>query len=159
MNNSDKSDPKVVKQKLARYCAYQERSVLQVRQKLSEFPISSDQSAQLIQELKEEGFVNDQRFAQVFSGSKFRLKKWGRQKIVFALRQHQLGDHTIHKALQEIDENDYLETLQNLITNRKTLIRKKELNPYVANQKIANYMIRKGFEADLVWDILKGDIN
>ncbi|NJN41004.1 MAG: RecX family transcriptional regulator [Flammeovirgaceae bacterium] len=141
--------PESARQKIVRYCAYQERSHRQVKEKLYGYGLWKSQVDEIIAYLIEEKFLNEERFARTFAGGKFRIKKWGKIKITRGLESHGLSSNCIKLGLSEIDKEDYQKTL-------KTLLRKKmseigTSNPYVLKHQLSQFLIRKGFEPDLVW--------
>lgn len=140
--------------KTASYCAYQERTQDEVRQRLKDWNVWGDEAEEIISELIQENFVNEERFAKVFAGSKFRVKKWGRRKIMFELKKRRLSDYCIKAGMNEINDEDYYETLQTLIEKKKHDYRKEE-NEYKLNQKVAQFAVGKGYESSLIWEILR----
>ena len=142
-----------LKRKIENYCAYQERSQQQVRQKLYEYGLGTEQVEEIISELIVAGFINEERFAKIYVSGKFRLKKWGRIKIVNGLNQHKISDYCIKKGLAEIDDNDYHETLQLLLSKKKDTL--ANLNTTEQNNKLIRYATSKGFEYQLVVETLK----
>ncbi len=144
--------PEEARQKIRRYCAYQERSHLEVRNKLYEYGLYSSEIGEIITELIEDGFLNEERFAKLFAGGKFRMKKWGRTKIVHALESKGVSANCIRIALTEIDGEDYRSTLHHLLSQKLTSL--DEDNPFVIRDRLASYAIRKGYEADLVWKVI-----
>jgi regulatory protein len=140
-------------EKAKRYCAYQERCQSEVRYKLLEWGQRGNTLENIIADLISEDFINEERFARAYARGKFRMKKWGTEKIISELRQRNISEYCIKKALLEIDPNDLKQTLQLLIDKKNKLI--KEKNPFKRNQKIASYIIRKGYPTDLVWSLLK----
>jgi regulatory protein len=141
------------RQKINRYCAYQERCHQEVRHKLYDFGLFRDEVDQIITELITENFLNEERFAKAFAGGKFRLKNWGRIKIVNALEAKGVTKNCIKSGLKEIDENDYRDTLYKILNTKSGLIAND--NIYVKRDKLAHYAISKGYEPDLVWQVLK----
>jgi regulatory protein len=141
------------KQKLYRYCAYQERCHKEVKQKLEELKIDPDTAEEIIGHLISEGFLNEERFTRNFASGKFRLKHWGRIKIVRELEQRNVSANCIKEGLKEITETDYLESLSALVISKANLI--EEENIFIMRDKIARYAITKGFEPDLVWQEIK----
>ena len=107
----------------------------------------------VITRLITDGFLNEERFAKAFAGGKFRMKKWGRQKIKRAMEDHGLSTRCIQSGLREIDLSTYAKTLSSLLS--KKLKSLHEPNPLKARHKTAAFAIRKGYEPDLVWEILK----
>jgi regulatory protein len=146
------TDPKILN-KARKYCVYQERSHQELRDKLYEWGLHKAEVEQMISQLIGEGFVNEERFAIAYAGGKFRIKNWGRIKIKLALRQKKVSDYCIRKALNGINDKDYLKTLEKIISSSSQKI--KEKSPLKKNYKVAQHAIRKGYEAELVWEILK----
>jgi len=142
-----------VKQKIYKYCAYQERTHHEVRNKLYEYGLGSDDVDQLITQLIGEGYLNEERFAKSFVGGKFRIKGWGRIKIIHELEAKGLTRNCIALGLKEIDETDYVETLQTLLKKKAAVVQIDDA--FVRRDKIARYAIQKGFEPELVWRWIK----
>jgi regulatory protein len=139
--------------KISAFCAYQERSQQEVREKLYKYGLSEETIESIIVNLIQENFINEERFAKTYAGGKFRIKKWGRKKILEGLRQKEISDYCIRQAMKEIPEEEYLTTLRELITKREAS--EKEQNSYKRKHKIAQYLVGRGYEADLIWDLLK----
>lgn len=140
-------------QKLQRYCAYQERSHKEVRGKLLDLGIYGDDLEEVIAQLIADNFLNEERFARAYARGKFRMKQWGRRRIVQELKRHQVSEYSIRKALEEIPTQDYVETLQEIIQKKNTAL--AETDDYIKRNKIAQYAISRGYEPDLVWQILE----
>jgi regulatory protein len=139
--------------RILRYCAYQERSHVEVRKKLFGYGLYSDEADAILTRLILEGFLNEERFAKAFAGGKFRMKKWGRNKIVHALKAQGLTGNCIQRGLGEIDEPDYRKALEEVIKKKST--RTTDENPFVKRDKVARFAIAKGYEPDLVWEVVK----
>lgn len=148
-----KLTPAEAKGKIQRYCAYQERSHQEVRNKLFEYGLYSNDVDQLLSDLITDGFLNEERYAKAFVGGKFRMKKWGRIKIVNALEAQGLSQNCIKIGLKEIDPGDYISTLDSLLEKKGNEI--DEENIYAKRDKISKYAIQKGYEPELVWKSLK----
>ena len=135
--------------KIKHYCTYQERNHQETKEKLYSFGLYKNEVEQLLSQLVEENYLNEERFAMAFAGGKFRIKQWGRVKIKYELKQKRVSDYCIKAALKVIDEMDYENTLQQLATAKlKTL--KSEKNIFVKKSKLQQYLIHKGFEAGLI---------
>ena len=147
------SDPKKALLKAQKYCVYQERCHEEVREKLYEWRVLPEVLENTIAELITSNFINEERFAKVYAGGKFRIKKWGRIKIEGKLRSKNISVYCIKKGLEEIDEEDYLKTLREVIEKKAQNL--DERDDYLRKNKIARYAIRKGFEQGLVWEVLK----
>ena len=141
------------KQKALRYCAYQERSHQEVKNRLYELGLPSSTVDELLAYLITEGFLNEERFAKSFAGGKFRVKKWGRTKIAHALEIKGLTKNCIKLGLKEVDEADYRHTLEELLKLKISNLR--ERNVFMARDKVSKYAIQRGYEPDLVWDMLR----
>lgn len=139
--------------KLQRYCAYQDRCHQEVRSKLLDLGIYGDDLEEIITELIAENFLNEERFARSFVRGKFRMKKWGRIRIRQELKRRQISAYCIKKGFTEISEEDYETTLEEVI--RKKAAEMKEPNTFKRNAKIAQYAMQRGFESQLVWDVVK----
>lgn len=140
-------------QKMARYCAYQERCSFEVNDKLSALGCSPELIEEVIEELQENNFLDDMRFALTFAESKFRLKRWGKVKIRHHLEHKGITELQIIKALNQIDEREYLEVFYTLIDEKKRKL--NESNEYTLNYKIGQFLISRGFEGDLIWEHLR----
>jgi len=148
-----KLTPEQALQKAKHYCAYQERSHAEVKEKLYGFGLYKKDVEQLLSTLIEENYLNEERFAMAYAGGKFRIKQWGRVKIAHALKQKQVSAYCIKKALQQIDDDDYTKTLQKLFDEKlKTL--KSEKNIFIKKRKLQDHLLQKGFESDLVRELV-----
>lgn len=139
--------------KLQKYCAYQERCHKEVEAKLRELKTDRDTADQVILDLLQGGFLNEERFARAFAGGKFRTKKWGRLKIERELKARDISEYCIRAGMQEINESDYMGSLEDLALKKDRTIR--DTNQYVRRRKIADHLIRKGYEPELVWDHIR----
>ncbi len=142
---------KTAKVKAGNYCAYQERTQQEVRDKLYSLGLYSDEVEQLLTELILENFVNEERFAKTYARGKFNLKRWGRVKIAYELKRKKISPFCIRKALEEIEDDEYLRVLQNLINQRWSGYQGED---YINKNKAARFLINRGFEAEIVWEQL-----
>jgi len=140
-------------QKIGQFCAYQERNHKEVKEKLYSYGLYKDQVEELISKLIQENFLNEERYAIAYAGGEFRAKDWGKNKIKYGLKQHQVSDYCIKKALKTIDDEDYVKTLQKLyVAKEKTL--KSEKNIFIKKRKIQQYLMQKGYEVSLINELL-----
>jgi regulatory protein len=139
--------------KIYRYCAYQERSHQEVRDRLYEYSLRTHEVDELLARLISEGFLNEERFAKAFAGGKFRMKKWGRLKIIHELEALHLTKRCIQSGLNEIDPQDYIKTLEGLLSRQAS--RTDEMNVFKKRDRVARYAIGKGYEPELVWGLVK----
>ena len=136
--------------KAANFCAYQERTHKEVRKKLAELEILGDDAEEIITYLIENNYLNEERFARAFAGSKFRQKKWGRIKIRQELKMRGMSEYCLKAGMSEIDSDDYMITLQEIIEKKSKDM--KDSNKLIIKQKLVKYALSKGFENDLVFD-------
>ena len=138
--------------KMQRYCAYQERCHEEVRSKLLDMGIYSDWREEIIVQLIEENFLNEERFARAFARGKFRIKQWGRTRIRQELKKRKISDYCLRKAMEEIEEEDYLNTLRTALIKKNISL--KEEDPYRRKSKLARYAVSRGFESELAWQLI-----
>lgn len=143
--------------KIQSYCAYQERSHKEVKNKLFEYGLYSSEVDELLSKLIVDGFLNEERFAKAFAGGKFRIKKWGRLKIKQELEMLGLTKRCVAIGLKEIDSSDYSKTLKALIRKKATLT--GEPNLYKKRNLVARFVIGKGYESEIVWEFVKDEVN
>ncbi len=137
-------------QKLASFCAYQERSKQDVRRKLQTLGATSAQTDEVLAWLEEENFLNEKRFAASFARGHFVYKQWGKRKIRYALEGKGLKSTYIEQAIaQEIDEESYLNTLLELM-RKKCEALNPDLSLLEKRQKVQQYALGKGYEPELV---------
>ena len=144
-----KLTPQQALPKLKQYCAYQERCHSEVKDKLYSYGVFKNDAEEIISKLIEENYLNEERFAIHFAGGKFRIKQWGKVKIKYELKQKNVSDYCIKKALNEIEDADYKKLLYKLAGLKlKTL--KSEKNIFIKKRKLQDFLLQKGFETDLV---------
>ena len=135
-------------QKIKHYCAYQERSHYEAKQKLYGFGLYQSEVEQLLTKLIEEDYLNEERFAMQFAGGKFRMKHWGKVKINYELKQKGVSTYNIRRALQSIADTDYIATLQKLAEIKWEQLKGEQ---YIARQaKATSFLLQKGFELPLI---------
>ncbi|MBZ0099534.1 MAG: RecX family transcriptional regulator [Taibaiella sp.] len=137
-----------VKDSIFRYCQYQPRCHKEVRNKLYELGCTTPEVEEQLTYLVQSGLLNEENYARAVARGKFRMKQWGRRKIVEQLKMQQVSDYCIKKALAEIDEDEYLQTLKTL-AEKKLKELKSERNIFIRKQKMYRYLIQKGYESGL----------
>jgi regulatory protein len=147
------TDEKLALTKAEHYCAYQDRSQQEVRDKLYEWGLWTDAVENIISTLVTGNYLNEERFAKAYVRGKFRQKAWGRVKIKQGLKLKKVSDPLIKKALLTIDPDEYIATLHKVLAKKAPLI--KEKMEYKRKYKLQQYAIGRGFEADLIADVLK----
>jgi len=138
-----------IKRKLEHYCAYQDRCHKEVEQKMWEFNLIPEAKELILLSLMKDDFLNEERFSKSYARGKFRIKNWGKQRIVRELRFRDISAYNIKTALKEIDETEYLKTLYSITENRNEVI--SEPNVYKRKKKLIDFLMRKGFENDLIF--------
>ncbi|MEM8894659.1 MAG: regulatory protein RecX [Bacteroidota bacterium] len=144
---------KQVKEKVGNYCAYRERCSQEVREKLEQYQCSEDEIEDLLCYFQSEGFLDDSRFVEAYAKDKFRQNKWGKIKIRQYLKQKRLPNDLIQAGLNQIPSDEYDAMIDGLVRRKYELV--KGANDYIRSNKTAQSIIAKGFEPDLVWEVLK----
>lgn len=135
--------------KIRSFCAYQERCHAEVKDKLYSYGLYSSQVDELLASLIEENYLNEERYAIAFAGGKFRMKGWGRKRIEYALKQDKVSAYCIKKAMQQISDEDYENTVNRLV--EKKMETWKDLTRFEATKKLRDYLVRKGYE----WNVIE----
>jgi regulatory protein len=148
-------DEKTARTKAEHYCAYQERSQQEVRHKLYEWGQHTIVVENIISGLITDNFLNEERFAKAYALGKFRQKGWGKTKIKQGLKFKKVPDVLIKKALQTIVDNEYLSMLQKVLSKKEGVLSEKD--HYKRKYKLQQYAIGRGYESDLVIDVLKAE--
>lgn len=146
--------PEQAYEKAKYYCAYQERCHRETKEKLYSFGIRKEQVELLLSRLIEEGYLNEERFSIQFAGGKFRMKQWGKKKIEQRLKEKQVSNYCIKKALAQISDEDYEHTLKKMATQKWELL-KGEKNIFIKTHKLQDYLLQKGYEYEWVKEIIK----
>ncbi len=146
-------DKKQALAKAESFCVYQERSQKEVRYKLVEWGMRGDELEEILSELIVNNFLNEERFAKSYASGKFNIKKWGRIKIKQGLKLKGVPDRILQKALYSLDDDDYMQTLENLAIKKANTI--TESNPLKRKMKLMTYLQGRGFESDLILLALK----
>ncbi|GHE44899.1 regulatory protein RecX [Sphingobacterium griseoflavum] len=156
--NKDKKiyTPLQAKQKAESYCAYQERAQQEVRDKLYSWGMNEENVENIIALLIEENFLNEERFAKAYALGKFRMLGWGKIKIRQHLKAKRVSEPLIRMALREISDEEYGIKVRNLVNKRtKTPLNKISS---IEKSKMFKYLLSKGFESDIIQDIIKINI-
>lgn len=148
-----KLTPELAYPKARHYCAYSERCHADVRDKLYSLGLIRKDVELLLSRLIEEDCLNEERYAIQFAGGHFRQKKWGKTKIIYALRQKKVSERNIRKALLEIEEPDYRQTLEKLAITKWRSLKGEQ---WISRQaKTTAYLLQKGFEAKIVQTVVQ----
>lgn len=137
---------------LEKYCVYQDRCHWEVEQKLRDMNMIPEARENILLHLMQHNFLNEERFSRSFARGKFKIKKWGNVRIANELKQRDISAYNIKAGLSEIPLDSYHRTLQEL--GRKRFDHIRETNFLKKRKKVADFLLRKGFESDLVYDLL-----
>lgn len=142
-------------EQMKKYCSYQERCIWDVRNKLKKWNTQEGIIDKIINELVESDFINEERFAKIFAGSKFRLNRWGRNKIIYELNKRKIPEIYIQIGLSEIADDEYLFALKELLSKKVATLKVTDAGK--RKQALANYALSKGYSSYMIWDILNKD--
>ncbi len=146
------------KAKLEALCAYQERCSFELNNKMLEWGLDSEDREQLLAHLISHNFLNEERFAEAFCSGKVNIKKWGKIKIRQYLKQKRISDYSIKKGLSSINEDTYRKNIEKLASQKiKTLSNEK--NAYNKKVKVFRFLSSKGYETDLIHEIVDALLN
>ena len=143
----------VINDKIRKYCSIQERCISDILNKISTWGLNQKEIDKLIDKLFSEGFINEDRFAKVFCRGKFNINGWGIQKIKHELRKKNISEINIKNAIRIIKKHEYLEVLEKLINRKERSI--KDTDIFTKRNKIARFLLQRGFESEIVWQKIK----
>ena len=153
MSSKSTSSVEDILQKMEYYCSYQERCHIEVSEKLRSFVLNQDEKDRIIVHLIESNFLNEERFASIFSISKFHQKKWGKIRIKNELKARKISDYLVTKALKEIPSEEYEMTFETLAEKHwETITEKTDLKK---RKKFCDYLLRKGWESERIYEKVK----
>ena len=137
-----------IKRKLENYCVYQDRCHKEVEQKMREYSVIPEARELILLSLMKDNFLNEERFAKSYARGKFRIKSWGKQRIVRELKFRDISTYNLKTALKEIDETEYIATIYRITEKRNEVISETDL--YKRKRKLIDFLMRKGFENELI---------
>jgi len=140
-------------QKLEHYCAYQERCHQEVVNKLRELGMIPSAIDTIITSLIQNNYLNEMRFAQSFARGKFRIKKWGKNRILRELKLRNISNYNIKKGMEQISEEDYHTTFMELFEKRKKEVARLPIEKQ--KKKLISYLSYRGWETELIYDALR----
>ena len=136
--------------KMRKYCAFQERCISDIEKKLGRFIISKNDKIQIINSLTIEKYIDEKRFSISYCHGKFKIKKWGKQKIKNELIKKKISKENIEIAINSISMSDYIKALNDLINFKIKYIKDTDL--FNRNGKLARFLLQRGYEFDIIWD-------
>ena len=149
MMNDKIYDVKIIKERIRHYCAVMDRCQYQVITKLKSYEVSDTLADEILIELIQNKYLDEERFARSFCSGKFKIKRWGRNKIAFELSKLKVPKSCILLAMSEIDNIDYKNVIRHLANKKMASL--KDKNSYVRKKKVVDSLLRKGYESELVW--------
>lgn len=145
-------DFKVLLSKAMKYCSQREVCISQITQKLTLWGVQNlKTSEKIIEQLIAEKFIDEQRYANAYTLDKFKMNKWGKNKIKFNLKNKNIPEKIIQNSLSTIQEKEYLNTAISLLVKKNASMKIPE--PKVKKQKLYNFLISKGFEPDIFYKV------
>ena len=148
MNNKDLTT-KQIESKLQYYCSYQDRCHKEVVEKLKTFNIRSNESNEIISNLIKDNYLNESRFSENFVRGKFKIKNWGKVRIVRELKQRNISRYNINLGLKEIDSQEYQNKFDEIFENKLSSL--ENLNKIIKKKKIISYLLYRGWESNLIY--------
>ena len=143
----------IVMKRAASFCAESERNVAEVERKLRKWGVDDDDIDSIIDRLKSDDFLNEERYCKAYINDRFRLNHWGKVKIVYELKKRGLDKEYIDAALADIDDDEYIEVLKEVVEAKRQNL--KDTDTYSASAKILRYALTRGFESDIVSKVIK----
>ena len=134
--------------KARQYCSIQERCLHDVAEKLREWKVNPAKAEAIVESLVSEDYLNEERFARLFAGGKFRINHWGKNKIIFELKKKKVPELIIQIGLGEIDDEEYLGTLKELLAKKSREIH--ESHPLKRKKKLTDFALQRGFHFSIV---------
>jgi len=145
-------------QKAKHYCDYQHRCHSEVKDKLYSLGVWKNEVEEIIAQLIEEKYLDEERFAIHFARGRFRLKQWGKEKIKYELKQKRVSDYCIKKAIAAIDDAEYEKTLKKLAEEKRESL-KQEKNVFIRKRKLQDFLMQKGYDFNTVQKIIAEEKN
>lgn len=136
-------------------CAAREMCLSDIRSKLHSWGVKDDDAEKILAALVRGKFIDEERYAVAFVKDKFRYNKWGKIKTGQALRMKRINDEVIRKALDSIDNVEYLDLLKRIVEKQRKTVKAK--NQYDLKGKLLRHCLSKGFESHLVYDLLNAE--
>lgn len=138
--------PQQAKLRLMKYCAYQERSHKECKTKLNDLGVFGSDADDILLYLVQNNFLNEERFAHHFAQSKLKVKKWGKEKIIYQLRLKGINEKLIKNVIQELPENNYEQNLTLLIQKKYDRLQKQNISELEIKKKIFTFLLSKGYK-------------
>ena len=138
---------------MERYCVYQDRCHQEIEKKLRNMKMIPEACEIILLHLMEHEFLNEERFSRSFARGKFRIKQWGRRRIEMELKQRDISVYNIKAGLSEISPEEYEDVFHEVSKKRFQSV--YEPNVFKKRKKVADFLLRKGFESNKVYEVLR----
>lgn len=135
----------------AALCSKSEQNLFKTKNKLLRWGLSKEEAIPVLERLKEEKFIDENRYAESFVRDKFKFNKWGKTKIAYQLRLEQISESLIKSSICKIKENDYRNTLLKLIIDKNKSL--KDPDSYKRRAKLFRFAQSKGFESEIIYSV------
>ena len=155
MQNNKVYTVKEATERIQSFCAIQDRCQWEVEKKMKEWEISDEIIENILTDLILDKFVDEQRFSESFCRGKFRIKRWGKVKIKNELKIKKISKNCIDKGLLQIENKEYMEVLKYLYIKKRNSL--KDKNQFIRKGKIAKHLQQKGFESNMIWELINKD--
>ena len=155
MQNNKVYTVKEATERIQSFCAIQDRCQWEVEKKMKEWEISDEIIENILTDLILDKFVDEQRFSESFCRGKFRIKRWGKVKIKNELKIKKISKNCIDKGLLQIENEEYMEVLKYLYIKKRNSL--KDTNQFIRKGKIAKHLQQKGFESNMIWELINKD--
>jgi regulatory protein len=139
--------------KMEHYCVYQDRCHQEIEKKMNTYQMIPEAKEKILLHLMRHDFLNEERFSRSFARGKFRIKNWGKQRIIRELKIKNISSYNIKTALKEIDDELYIKTIEKIAASKNNTI--KEPNLFKKKKKIYDYLYRKGYESSLIQETIQ----
>ena len=143
---------KKLKASAQRYTAYRERAPKEVADKLKEWSAPEAVISRILEDLRKDKFIDEERFSRAYCHDKFLINKWGKNRLRMELSKYQISESAKNAGLAYINDEVYAETLKHLANSKWDKLKDPDL--FKKKQKTARYLLQKGFESELVWDVI-----
>ncbi len=140
-------------QKAAIMCSRSEKCAFEIREKLLLWDLSPENAEPVLDKLKEEKYIDDERFARAYVKDKFRFNNWGKQKITHMLRAKKIPSDILELAFEEIEDETYREKLMKLLSDKVRSIKSTDI--YDKRNKLMRFALGRGFETGKIYEALK----
>ncbi len=139
--------------RLEELCARSEQCCGEARKKLYNWGISSSEAEAIIRSLTERRYIDDRRFCRAFVRDKLQFSRWGKRKIMLTLIQKRVDRDIIEEAFDEIDPDDYFDTLKKIVRAKARTI--SDADTFEGRTRLFRFAVSRGFEPDLVSKVLR----